>query len=92
MARIANLTQMTIKLLNWRILGGSNKALNPQGKLVDWIPEEIAFSPQAKRLADQGFLRIEGYTPKKPKPSPDTPLPSATVEALKQAALAKSTK
>jgi hypothetical protein len=60
MDKIFNCTDQGVELLGWRFLPNSPYAINPQGKKTDHIPDAIAFSPQAKRLAAQGLLRIRG--------------------------------
>lgn len=62
MAKVRNLTGRSVPLLRWRILPNSDQALNPAGEVVDYVPDVVSYSPQAKRLADQGILWIQGYT------------------------------
>jgi hypothetical protein len=42
-----------------------SRVKTPEGLIVCCLPDEIAYSPQAKVLADAGAITIEGYTPQK---------------------------
>ena len=58
---VKNLTNRGVSLLRWRILPNGTKAIDPSGNLANSLPAEVAYSDQAKRLADQDILEIEGY-------------------------------
>lgn len=62
MAKLSNLTGQTVELLGWRILPFSGRYLDRLYRSHRDIPDDIAYSDQAKHLADQGILEIEGYT------------------------------
>ena len=63
-----------VSVQRWRFLPDGS-ALTPKGQKADRIPDDVAYSPAAKRLADQGILAIEGYTPatKAPKKVAEAP-------------------
>ena len=75
MARVTNLRSEGITLLRWRVLPKSFVWIDPQGRQLTDVPPYVAYSVQAKALADRGFLNIEGYTP-----STDKPPTSGTVQ------------
>jgi hypothetical protein len=84
MAKVTNLTERTAHLHHWRVLPKSagSKLLDRQDHFRPEMPAEVAYSPEAKLLADNGHLAIEGYVPapkvetKAPEPAPVQETPS----------------
>jgi hypothetical protein len=77
MAKVINPSEEGISILRWRLLPKSHIFVDPKGRLVEDAPPYIAYSPQAKALADQGIISIEGYTvPGKGVATPSTETPS----------------
>lgn len=76
MAKVENLTDRGVPLLRWRILPKGVKALNPRGDIVECVPDSVAYSDAAKRLADSGVLWVEGYSKPKKK-AKSAPAPAA---------------
>jgi len=67
MAKVTNLTDRGVLLLRWRILPkNQGGVMDPSGNRVESVPADVAYSPQAKRLANKGILKIEGYGIKSP--------------------------
>jgi len=62
MVKVTNKTGRVVPLARWKVLPNSSKLLDARGHHQDAMPEEIAFSSTAKRLADAGLLSIEGYS------------------------------
>jgi hypothetical protein len=60
MPKVRNDTSRAVPLCRWRILP-DNRVINPLGEIKDELPADIAYGPQAKRLADQKIIAIEGY-------------------------------
>lgn len=60
MPRVRNDTGRAIPLLRWTI-APDGWVLDPHGVVKDGLPDDIAYSPQAKRLADKKFIAIHGY-------------------------------
>jgi hypothetical protein len=61
-----------VSVMRWRVLP-NGKILDPRGNVRAQLPDDVAYSRAAKRLADRGALSIEGYTPAKktsPVPAP----------------------
>lgn len=81
MNRVRNCTDRGIEVLGWRFLPKSTYAISPGGQKTDHIPAVVAFSQQAKRLADLMLLEIDGYTPAAPKSVPVQP-PAAPVQIV----------
>lgn len=72
MPKVFNPREEGVNILRWRLLPKSRIFIDPSGRLVEDVPSYVAYSPQAKALADQGLLRIEGYTPAGSLPQPST--------------------
>jgi hypothetical protein len=79
--KVINTAGRTVELLGWKILSDS-RVVGPRGEVMDDLPTDVAYSNQAKHLADLGLVTIRGYTaetaPKKPVASeapviPDLP-------------------
>lgn len=83
MPKVKNLTKKTIPVQRWKFLP-DGRVMDPRGNLKGAVPDDVAYSAAAKRLADQGVLDIEGYRPKKPDvkvgPPPAAPKVEAKVE------------
>lgn len=79
MAKVTNLTDRVQSFLRWKVMPNSSKLIDPRGAIVDVMPDHLAYSPEGKGLADQGFLELEGYTPPKPE-APKAPPPPPVVE------------
>lgn len=60
MPKVRNDSRKAITLCRWKILP-DNRLLNPLGEIKDELPANIAYGPQAKRLADEKLIAIEGY-------------------------------
>ena len=75
MNKVLNCTGNGVEVLGWRFLPNSYYAMSPDGRRTDHIPASVAFSSQAKRLADLGFLEIAGYAPAKAKAPPEAAAP-----------------
>lgn len=74
---------MGINILGWRVLPLSKGVLDPSGRAQEEMPAEVAYSEQAKRLADLGVLTIEGYV----RPAiPPRDVPTLPIEDEGQAA------
>jgi hypothetical protein len=71
-------------VMRWRFLP-DGRVLDPHGRVKAQVPDDVAYSPAAKRMADKGILDIEGYVvPKKKKATPSPPvMTSAKEEELK---------
>lgn len=67
MPKVKNLTKETVHVQRWKFLP-DGRVMDPRGNLKGAVPDDVAYSAAAKRLADQGVLDIEGYRPKKPTP------------------------
>lgn len=67
MPKVENLTSVGVSLANWRILPNGGEVISPTGQRGTSLPADVAFSPRAKRMADQGLIAIEGYTAGGPK-------------------------
>jgi hypothetical protein len=65
MAKVTNLTDRGVKLRKWRVLPNSSKVVDQEGHIHDSLPDEVAYCRQAKALADEGVLKLAGYTPAK---------------------------
>lgn len=61
MPRVTCKGEMGVNILGWRVLPLSKGVLDPNGRAQEEMPTEIAYSEQAKRLADLDVLSIEGY-------------------------------
>lgn len=84
MPKVVNLSEEGITILRWRLLPRSRIFVDPQQRLVEDVPAYVAYSDQAKALANQGVIRIEGYRPpttETPPPTTETPSPSDTVSS-----------
>lgn len=65
----------TAQLLGWRVMT-DGRCIDSRGGVHKTLPDRIAHTPQAKRLADQGAIEIAGYrapVAKAPAPSGTTP-------------------
>lgn len=95
MPKVRNDSGRVIPLLRWKILPDS-RVISPLGEIKTEFPADMAYSPQAKRLADQKLITIEGYMvagssaapakkpvaePVKPAPAPK-PAPQAEPDEL----------
>lgn len=78
MPRVDNITPEGLTLMRWRSLPNSCVWVDPQGRQMRDVPAHIAYSDQAKALADRQVLRIEGYS----TASTDTTLPGDTVQEV----------
>lgn len=60
-------------VMRWRFLP-DGRVLDPHGNVKNLVPDDVAYSPAAKRMAAKGILEIEGYVPPKPaaEPAPKT--------------------
>lgn len=72
MPQVENTTNRTISVLRWKILP-DGRIISPMGAIVAEMPNEVAYSPQVKHLADQGHLVVQGYHKPKEVPAPDVP-------------------
>jgi len=83
MPKVKNLTDKTVPIQHWKLLP-DGRALDPRGNVKAVLPDDVAYSAAAKRLADQGVLDIEGYVVKKtaPPPSPAAVLPTVPPVAM----------
>lgn len=63
MAKVTNLTPRHLEVLRWTILPMCSRMINPARQMVDTMPDELAYSDNLKRMADEGLLEIEGYVP-----------------------------
>ena len=61
MAKVTNVSSKTVSVLRWKFLP-DGRIISPMGEFTSDIPDKIAYSPQAKHLADQGILFINGYS------------------------------
>jgi hypothetical protein len=59
--KVINVVGRTVELLRWKLLP-DNRVISPRGVLADELPHDVAYSHQAKHLADQGLITIQGYT------------------------------
>lgn len=58
--KVINKAGRTVSILRWKVLP-DGRVINPLGEVKDDLPTEVAYSPQAKHLADQGLVSIRGY-------------------------------
>jgi hypothetical protein len=72
MPKVENTTDKTISVLRWKVLP-DGRIISPMGAIVSEMPNEVAYSPQVKHLADQGYLVVPGYSRPKQVPVPDIP-------------------
>lgn len=61
MAKVTNVSSKTVSVLRWKLLP-DGRVISPMGELTSDVPDKVAYSQQAKHLADQGILSIEGYS------------------------------
>jgi len=78
MPTVDNLTPEGITLMRWRSLPNSCVWVDPRGRQMRDVPAHIAYSDLAKSLANQGSLRIEGYSPPGSEPVVHTPHEAVT--------------
>lgn len=57
-----------VGVMRWRFLP-DGRVLDPKGNVKSVVPDDVAYSNAAKRLANKGILDIEGYHPPRPKPA-----------------------
>jgi len=84
MAKVKNLTNRHLEVLRWKILPLSGTMLSSSHHLVDDMPNELAYSDTMKRLADEGLVEIEGYTPPANMPPPPAPKTEPVVPKVKK--------
>jgi len=85
MPKVKNLSGTTVLIQHWKLLP-DGRLLDPRGVVKGAVPDDVAYSAAAKRLADQGVLDIEGYKPKKaaaPEPKA-APAPAPKSEEKKK--------
>ena len=70
---IKNISGKPLPILRWTLLPDGRAVARFTGKIQD-LPVSAVQSPQARRLADEGLVEIEGYTP---APKAATPPPPA---------------
>lgn len=63
MPTIKNCTNEAVQLLGWTLFPNSSKAVNNAGEVVEELSADIAYSEQAKYLANQALVMIDGYVP-----------------------------
>lgn len=86
MPKVRNDAGRALTLRRWTILPNS-RVVSPLGYIKDELPADIAYGPQAKRLADQKLIAIQGYVVKgqepllaaKPEPKEPEKAPAAPV-------------
>jgi hypothetical protein len=72
-------------IMRWRFLP-DGRVLDPHGQVKAQVPDDVAYSPAAKRMADRGILDIEGYVvPKKKEAAPSPVVTSVKEEEPKTA-------
>jgi len=86
MNRVRNCLDRAVEVCGWRFLPKSTYAIDPSGRKTDHIPAVVAFSAQAKRLADLGLLHIDGYSVVLKPVLVQPPTPPAHVEAVEPVA------
>lgn len=64
-------------IMRWRFLP-DGRVLDPHGQVKAQVPDDVAYSPAAKRMADRGILDIEGYVVPKKKKKEAAPSPVVT--------------
>lgn len=84
MAKVTNLTPRHLEVLRWTILPMGSRLINPARQMVDTMPDELAYSDNLKRLADEGVLEIEGYVPEAKRPAPPAPKTEPVKPATKK--------
>lgn len=62
MAKVKNNAGRALTVLRWTILL-DGRVIDPLGSVKQELPDEIAYSPQAKRLVDSGLATFPGVTP-----------------------------
>jgi len=62
MVKVTNKTDRVVELVRWKVRPNSSDLLDAGGYPQTLMPDDLAFSTAAKRLADQGLLHIEGYS------------------------------
>jgi len=87
MIKVLNCTSNGVEVLGWRFLPTSHYAMSPDGRKTDHIPSTVAFSSQAKRLADLGFLEIDGYTPIRATAPPESAAPQYVAREVSESVL-----
>lgn len=60
MTKVQNPSGRALTLSRWKILP-DGRCVDPLGVLGCCLPDSIAYSARAKKLADQGLLKIYGY-------------------------------
>jgi hypothetical protein len=60
MPKVFNNSDRGVEAIGWRFLPKSFYAMDPKGNKTDHIPVTVAYSPQVKRLVEQGLLAVEG--------------------------------
>jgi len=72
-------------VMRWRFLP-DGRILDPHGNVKKMVPDDVAYSQAAKRMADKGILDIEGYAAPKaavkkaPPPAPKAEVPTPAPE------------
>jgi hypothetical protein len=59
--KVINVAGRTVELLRWKLLP-DNRVISPRGVVADELPDSVVHSHQAKHLADQGLITIQGYS------------------------------
>ena len=81
MAQITNNSGRPVNLLRWTILpDGSYRDV--RGNVQEVLPDNVMYSSQARQLADQGVITVEGYIPQ-PVEIPVAPVVLPVVEEVK---------
>lgn len=59
--KIKNTAKEGLTLLQWRVLPDGRCRNLRTNEICDGLPDTVAYSPQAKKFADMGKIKIPGY-------------------------------
>jgi len=77
MPKVSNIAGRTVEMLGWKVLS-DGRVIDPRGEIQDDLPDRVAFSNQAKHLADLNLITIQGYkVQQNSKPDVDKAVPVA---------------
>jgi hypothetical protein len=60
MSKVRNESGRTVTILRWKVLP-DGRVISPMGVVASDLPDDVVYSSQARHLADQNLITIEGY-------------------------------
>ena len=70
--KVFNTADRNLTVERWTLFPKSTKCVNQQGKILDELPDEVAYGPIVSRLSEQGILIWPGQS----VPPPSTVVPT----------------